>query len=113
MRSAWQQRVFRALCQRREGSEDGGQLLQEDVVCLPHQEELPGLRDVLRGRTPVDVSTSVPLADAIQFPDEWHQRMARARQPSVYGLQVDVREVRLARNLCGGAGWNDAQFGLR
>ena len=113
MRSAGQQRVFGTLRQGRQGGEDGGQLLQEDVMRLSHLEELPGLRYILRGRTPVHVPTSVSLTDPVQFPDEWHERVARARQPGVYGFQVNVREVRLTRNLLGSAGRDDAQVSLR
>src|SRR5882762_3440764 len=43
MGSPRQERIFGALRQRRQGSEDGSQLLQEDMMRLPHLQELPGL----------------------------------------------------------------------
>src|SRR5262245_22267997 len=113
MRSAWQERIFGALRQRRQGSKDGSQLLQEDMVRLSHLQELASLRDVLRGRAPVHISTSVSFTDSVQFPDERHERMARARQPGVYCLQVNVREVSFSRNLLGSTGRDDAQVCLR
>ena len=113
MRAARQQRVFGALGQRGEGGKHGGQLFQEDVVRLPDEQELSRLRDVLRRRAPMHIASSVPFTDPVQFPDERHQRMARARQAGPHGLQIEIGEVRLARNLFGGAGRNDAQIGLR
>ena len=112
MRSAWQQGIFGALRQRRQGGENGSQLLQEDVMRLVHLQELPGLRDVLGGRAPVHVPTSVSLTDPIQFPDERHERMACTRQPGMYRFQVNVREVGFMRNLLGSASRDDAQVCL-
>src|SRR5262249_58869029 len=100
------------LGQRGQGGKHGSQLFEEDVVRLSDEQELPRLRDVLRGRTPMHVASSIPLTDPVEFPDERHQRVAGAGQPSPYGLQVQIAEVRLARNLFGSAVRNDAQVSL-
>ena len=59
------------------------------------------------------VPTGVSLTDPIEFPDQRHKRVSRTRQAGVYSLQVNIRQVRFARNLLGGARRDDTQVRLR
>ena len=92
--------------------EQRGELAQEDRVGPAHEEELAGLGDVLGRRAPVHVSARVALADAVELPDQRHERMAGARESRPDGLPVQEREVRLARDLLGGQRGDDAELGL-
>ena len=78
----------------------------------PHQQELPGLRDVLRRRAPVHVAAGVAVAHPVQFPDQRHQGMPGARQALPHGVHVEVRKLRLASDLRGRLCRDDVEFRL-
>ena len=48
---------------------------QELAVCPLQQQQIAGLDDVLRRRTPMDVIAGVAVADSRQFPNQRHQLM--------------------------------------
>ena len=61
---------------------------QEDIMGATQEEELTGLRDVLRRGTPVHVAAGVAVAHAVQLPDQRHERMAGARQAGMDVVQI-------------------------
>ncbi len=113
VRASREEDVLGPLGEVGERGQDGRELTQEDVMGAPHLEELAGLRDVLGRGPPVHVAAGVAFAGAIQLPDQRHERMPCAGQACPHRLEVEVRHVRLAGDLAGGALGNDAQLGLR
>src|SRR6266581_1994755 len=86
---------------------------KSSLVRSAYLEELAGLRDVLGRGAPVHVAAGITLADAIQRPDQRHQRMAGLRQAGAHGREVQILEMRLADDLASGAFGDNAQLGLR
>ena len=84
-----QQHVFGALRQVGHGAQDGRQLCRKISMGATQQQELTGLRDVLRRGAPVHVAAGVALTDAVQLPDQRHERMAGARQSGVEVVQIE------------------------
>ena len=112
VRASGQQGVPGFLGEVRQQDEQLGQLREKDRVRPAHQQQLPGLRNVLGRRAPVDVAARIPLAYPVQLPDQGHQRVPGARQALPHGVQVEVRQVGPAGDFRRGLRRYDVEFGL-
>ena len=80
---------------------------------LAQHQQVAGLGDVLRRRTPVHPA-AVLLADhARQLPDQRHDGVAGAGEALVDARAIEQLQPRGARDRLGGIGGDDAEFGLR
>src|ERR1041384_1432541 len=79
---------------------------------LAENEEVAGLRDVLRRRAPMHPAAMRLANDPCQLPDQWHDRVAGARKTLVDALAVEAVEARCQCDRVGGLLRDDFELGL-
>jgi hypothetical protein len=86
--------------------------LQKNMMRLAQDDEVAGLRDVLRRRAPMHPAAMRLADDPRQFPDQRHNRVAGAREAFVDALAVEQFEACRARDRLGGLLRDDVELGL-
>ena len=104
--------VGAALGQVGHGGEDVADQIPDDPVRLAQHQQVAGLGDVLRGRTPMHPAAMRLADDTAQLPDQRHQRMARAGEALVDARAIHQLQPGLHRNRVGRLAGNDAEFRL-
>ena len=75
--------------QVRQGGEDTPELLQVNPVRLAKLQQVAGLGDVLRGRSPMHIVAGIAVADAGQLPYKRHQGVRRPGETFDQSLASD------------------------
>ena len=86
---------------------------QKHLVRLPQYDQVTGLGNVLRRRSPMDPAAMRLADNPAQLPDERHDRMAGAGKTFVDAAAVEKFELRLGRDRFGRIVRNDPELGLR
>ena len=98
--------------QRRKRAQHLTDLTKDDLVSLAQLQNVAGLRDVLGRRPPMDITAHFAAQNAVQFPDQWHERMSGDRQPCFDVLDAEQIELAMLRDLDGGIRRDHAEFGF-
>ena len=86
---------------------------KEHAMRLAQHQQIAGLGDVLRRRTPVHPAAVLLAHHARQLPDQRHDGVAGAGEALVDARAIQQFQPRRARDRLGGIGGDDAEFGLR
>ena len=113
VRAAGDRVVRRALGEVREVSDHLPEQVEHDRVRTAQLQDVAGLGDVLGGRAPVRVAAGVALAEAVELPDERHDRVAGDGEAVLNALEVEVFEPAGGHDPFSGFGGDHAQPGLR
>ena len=99
--------------QRPQQLQNGAQLPQNHAVCGAELEQVAGLSDVLRRCAPVDVAADFVVQDAVQLPDQGHQRMRGHRQRLFNAVDIEQFQAAVAGDLDRCVGGDHAEIGFR
>ena len=102
--------VRMTLRQRRQPRQHLSDLAQDDPVRLAQLEDVARLRDVLRRRAPMHITADLAAQDAIQLPDQRHQRMRGHGQTRLDLVDVEQIETAAIRDLDRRISRNHAEF---